>query len=143
MASANLAILVGNLGRDPELTYTQSGSACARFSIATSERYRDRNEEWQERTTWHNIVAWGRQAEVAKEYLSKGSPVYIEGRIDNRSYDDRDGNKRYVSEVVVRRLQLLGSRQGGGGGGSQDFNQSPPPGDDFPTESSQDDDLPF
>lgn len=141
MASANLAILVGNLGRDPELTYTQSGSACARFPIATSERYRDRNEEWQERTTWHNIVAWGRQAEVAKEYLTKGSPVYIEGRIDNRSFEDRDGNKRYISEVVVRRLQLLGARRGGGG--QEDFDQSPP-GEEFPTESSsQDDDLPF
>ncbi len=143
MASVNKAILIGNLGRDPELTYTPNGAACAKFSIATTEKYRDKNEEWQERTVWHNIVAWGRTAEIAKEYLSKGSPVYIEGRIDNRSYDDKDGNRRYISEVVVQRLQLLGGRRSDSSGGTTDFDQSAPQGD-FPSDSgSQDDDLPF
>lgn len=142
MASVNKAILIGNLGRDPELRYTPNGQAVTRFSIATSERFKDRNGEQQERTTWHNIVAWGRQAEVANEYLSKGSPVFIEGRIDNRSYDDKDGNKRYISEVIVQRLQFLG-RKGESTGGFE--GQPPPPADDeFPGDSSgQDDDLPF
>ncbi len=143
MASVNKAILIGNLGRDPEMRYTPNGQAVTKFSIATTERFKDKNGEQQERTTWHNIVAWGRQAEVAKEYLSKGRPVYIEGRIDNRSYDDKDGNKRYISEIVVQRMQFLGSKGDTSGGG---FDQTPPksPPDDFPTdESAQDDDLPF
>jgi single-strand DNA-binding protein len=143
MASVNKAILIGNLGRDPEMRYTPNGQAVTKFSIATTERFKDKNGEQQERTTWHNIVAWGRQAEVAKEYLSKGKPVYIEGRIDNRSYDDKDGNKRYISEVIVQKMQFLGSRGESSGGG---FDQTPPqpPPDDFPTDdSAQDDDLPF
>jgi len=141
MASVNKAILIGNLGRDPELKYTPSGQAVANFPIATTEKYKDRNGEMQERTTWHNIVAWGRQAEISKEYLSKGSPVYIEGRIDNRSYDDRDGNKRYISEVVVQRLQLLGRR---GETSQSEYNQAPPATESFPDSSSgEDDDLPF
>jgi len=143
MASVNKVILIGNLGRDPEMRYTPGGQAVARFSIATTERFKDRNGEQQERTTWHNIVVWGRQAEIAKEYLSKGRPVYIEGRIDNRSYDDKDGNKRYISEVVAQRMQFLGTRGEATGGG---FDQTAPPSppDDFPTDDSgQDDDLPF
>ena len=142
MASVNKAILIGNLGRDPEMRYTPNGTAVTRFSIATSERFRDKSGEMQERTTWHLIVAWGRQAEVAKEYLSKGSPVYIEGRIDNRSYEDNDGNTRYVSEVIVQRMQSLGRREGTSSSG---FDQSPPSPSDFPEEgqSGADDDLPF
>jgi single-strand DNA-binding protein len=143
MASVNKVILIGNLGRDPEMRYTPNGQAVTRFSIATTERFKDRNGEQQERTTWHNIVLWGRQAEIAKEYLSKGRPVYIEGRIDNRSYDDKDGNKRYISEVVVQRMQFLGSK-GESTGGRFDQAPPPPPEDEFPTEGSgQDDDLPF
>ena len=88
MASVNKAILIGNLGRDPELRYTPSGKAVASFSIATTEKWRDQNGEMQESTEWHNIVLWGRQAEIAKEYLAKGRPVYIEGRIQTRSYED-------------------------------------------------------
>ncbi len=142
MASVNKAILIGNLGKDPELRYTPNGQAVTKFSIATSERFKDRNGEQQERTTWHNIVAWGRQAEVANEYLSKGSPVFIEGRIENRSYDDKDGNKRYISEVIVQRLQFLG-RKGESSGGFEG-QPSPPADDEFPGDSSgQDDDLPF
>lgn len=143
MASVNKAILIGNLGRDPEMRYTPNGQAVTKFSIATTEKFKDKNGERQERTTWHNIVAWGRQAEVANEFLSKGKPVYIEGRIENRSYDDKDGNKRYISEVVVQRMQFLGSKGESTGGG---FDQTPPQSspDDFPTgESAQDDDLPF
>ncbi|MBU1319111.1 MAG: single-stranded DNA-binding protein [candidate division Zixibacteria bacterium] len=142
MASVNKAILIGNLGRDPEIKYTPSGQAVTNFSIATTERYKDKSGEMQERTTWHNIVAWGRQAEISKEYLSKGSPVYIEGRIDNRSYEDKEGNKRYISEVVVQRLQLLGRK---GESSSTSYDQSPPPQqNDFPDGGSgDDDDLPF
>ncbi len=143
MASVNKVILIGNLGKDPEMRYTPNGQAVTRFSIATSERFKDRNGEQQERTTWHNIVVWGRQAEIAKEYLSKGRSVYVEGRIDNRSYDDKDGNKRYISEIIVQRMQFLGSRGDSPGSG---FDQTPPsqPDDSFPPEdSAQDDDLPF
>ncbi len=142
MASVNKAILIGNLGRDPEMRYTQNGTAVTKFSIATTEKFKDKGGEWQERTTWHNIVTWGRQAEVAKEYLSKGSPVYIEGRIDNRSYEDKDGNKRYISEVVAQRMQFLGRK---GDTTSSGFDQSAPPEADFPeaATSGEDDDLPF
>ena len=142
MASVNKAILIGNLGKDPEMRYTPSGQAVTKFSMATTERFKDRNGEQQERTTWHNIVVWGRQAEIAKEYLAKGRSVYIEGRIENRSYDDKDGNKRYISEVVVQRMQFLSRKSDSAGG---DFEQQqPPPESDFPTEGSgENDDLPF
>jgi len=106
----NKAILIGNLGRDPDLQYTPSGTAVAKFTLATNEQWTGQDGQKNERTTWHNIVAWGKQAEVIKEYLSKGRQVYIEGRIDNRSYDDKEGNKRYISEVVVRNFQFLGTR---------------------------------
>jgi single-strand DNA-binding protein len=141
MASVNKAILIGNLGRDPEMRYTPNGTAVTRFSIATTERFRDKSGELQERTTWHNIVAWGRQAEVAKEYLSKGSPVFVEGRIENRSYEDNDGNTRYISEIISQRLQFLGRRDDSTSSG---FDQSPPQSADFPeAPSGEDDDLPF
>ncbi|MCD6186670.1 MAG: single-stranded DNA-binding protein [Desulfuromusa sp.] len=132
--SVNKAILVGNLGKDPELRYTASGKAVATFSLATTSSFKDR--EGNKQTEWHNIVAWGQLAEICGKYLHKGKQVYVEGRIQNRSYDDRDGNKRYISEVVVNEMQMLGSRddgqQGGGGGyaggqnqnqGSQSYNQ--------------------
>ena len=106
--SVNKAILLGNLGRDPELRYTPSGKAVASFSLATSERWTSQDGQKQESTTWHNIVVWGKLAEVMKEYLHKGSQVYIEGRIANRSYDDKDGNKKYVSEVVVQNFSFVG-----------------------------------
>lgn len=106
--SVNKAILVGNLGKDPELRYTPSGAAVATFSLATTERFKNRNGEQQERTEWHNIVAWGPLAEICGKYLSKGRQIYVEGRIQNRSYDDREGNKRYISEVVISEMQMLG-----------------------------------
>ena len=126
--SVNKAILVGNLGKDPELRYTPSGTAVATFSLATTERYKDRDGNRQERTDWHNIVAWRQLAEICGKYLHKGKQIYIEGKIQTRSYEDRDGNKRYITEIVADQMQMLGSRddsQGGGGygGGGQSYNQ--------------------
>ncbi len=116
--SVNKVILVGNLGKDPELRYTPSGTAVATFSLATTERYKDRDGNRQEKTEWHNIVAWRQLAEICGKFLHKGKQVYIEGKIQTRTYDDRDGNKRYITEIVVDQMQMLGSRdeQGGGGG---------------------------
>jgi single-strand DNA-binding protein len=139
--SVNKAILIGNLGKDPELRYTPGGRAVATFSLATSENWTGPDGEKKESTTWHNIVAWGKTAELAKEYLRKGRQVYIEGRIANRSYEDKEGNKKYISEVVVQTMQFLGGRpsgeSAGGGGGSEPA--------DLPTpeQHSGDDDLPF
>jgi len=130
MASVNKAILIGNLGADPELRYTQSGSAVANFNIATTEKWRDKDGQQQERTEWHRIVLWSRLAEIAKEYLRKGSSVYIEGRIQTRNYDDKDGVKRYITEIVGDRMQLLGARQGGGG--QSNAGGPPPPPDPLP-----------
>lgn len=127
--SVNKAILVGNLGKDPELRYTPSGTAVATFPIATTERFKDREGNRQERTEWHNIVAWRQLAEICGKYLHKGKQVYIEGKIQTRSYDDRDGNKRYITEIVADQMQMLGSRddsQGGSGGygGGRGYAQS-------------------
>ena len=124
--SVNKAILVGNLGKDPDLRYTPAGTAVATFSMATTERYKDRDGNRQEKTEWHNIVAWRQLAEICGKYLHKGKQVYIEGRIQTRSYDDRDGNKRYITEIVADQMQMLGSRddnQGGGYGGGQGYAQ--------------------
>lgn len=109
--SVNRVILIGNLGKDPELRYTPSGDAVANFSMATSERYKDRSGEQQERTEWHNIVAWRNLAEICGKYLQKGKQVYIEGKIQTRSYDDRDGVKRYITEVIADQMQMLGSKE--------------------------------
>lgn len=102
MPSVNRAILVGHLGRDPELRYTPNGMPLCKFSIATTEKYKD-----QETTTWHNIVAWNKTAEICAQYLKKGAAVYVEGRISNRKYQDQSGNDRYVSEIVAERVQFL------------------------------------
>lgn len=136
--SVNKAILIGRLGKDPELNYTAGGKAVAKFSLATSERWTGQDGQKNETTTWHNIVAWGRQAELCKEYLAKGREVYIEGRIDNRSYDDKEGIKKYISEVVVSNIQFLGSR--GGAGGTQPDGASEAPAG---ASGAGDDDLPF
>ena len=108
----NKAIIVGNLGRDPEVRFTQDGRAVARFSVATTERWTDQQGQRQERTEWHNIVVWGKQAETCGQYLSKGRQVFVEGSIRSRSYDDKDGNKRYITEIIARDVRFLG---GGGG----------------------------
>lgn len=120
--SVNKVILVGNLGKDPELRYTASGTAVANFSLATTERYKDRDGNSQEKTEWHNIVAWRQLAEICGKYLGKGRQVYIEGKIQTRSYEDRDGNRRYITEIVADQMQMLGrpgDDNSGGGGGYQ------------------------
>ena len=109
MAGVNKVILVGRLGRDPEVRYTPSGTAVANFSIATSEQWTNKDGEKQERTEWHKIVAWKRLGEICGEYLHKGSQIYIEGRLQTRDWEDRDGNKRYTTEVVAQNMQMLGS----------------------------------
>ncbi len=117
MASVNKVILVGNLGKDPEVRFTPSGRAVAKFSIATKESWMDQENSRQERTEWHNIVVWGKQAELCGQYLAKGRQVFIEGAIRSRNYDDKEGIKRYVTEIVAQRVQFLGGPGGGGGGG--------------------------
>jgi single-strand DNA-binding protein len=116
--SVNKVILVGNLGKDPELRYTPSGAAVATFSLATSERFKGKDGQMQEKTEWHNIVAWRNLAEICGKYLHKGKQVYIEGRIQTRSYDDRDGNKRYMTEIIADQMQMLGKIGEDGGGNS-------------------------
>ncbi len=135
--SVNKAILIGNLGKDPELRYTPGGRAVASFSLATKDQWTSQDGEKKESTIWHNIVCWGKTAELAKEYLRKGRQVYIEGRIVNRSYDDKDGNKRYVSEIVVQTLQFLGSKPTGEAAAAE------PEGAQAESRSGEDDDLPF
>ena len=139
MASVNKVILVGNLGRDPEIRYTQQGTAVANFSLATTDRFKNRGGEMQERTEWHRIVAWDKLAEICGQYLAKGRQVYIEGRLQTREWEDKDGNKRSTTEIVAQTMQMLGRRegQGGGGGGPSSSGPSEPMGD------APDDEIPF
>lgn len=116
MASVNKVILLGNLGRDPETRYTTGGDAVTNLNIATSEQWKDKNGEKQERTEWHRVVLFGRQAEIAGEYLKKGRSVYIEGRLQTRKYTDKDGVEKYSTEIVGDRMQLIGGAREGGGG---------------------------
>ena len=117
MASVNKVILLGNLGRDPETRYTTGGDAVTNLRIATTETWKDKSGEKQEKTEWHSVVLFGRQAEIAGEYLKKGRSVYIEGRLQTRKYTDKEGVEKYSTEIVGDRMQLLGGREGGGGGG--------------------------
>jgi single-strand DNA-binding protein len=119
MASVNKVILLGNLGRDPETRYTTGGDAVCNLSIATSEQWKDKNGEKQERTEWHRVVLFGRQAEIAGEYLKKGRSVYVEGRLQTRKYTDKDGVEKYSTEIVGDRMQLLGSGRDAGGGDAE------------------------
>ena len=124
----NKAILVGNLGRDPEMRYTQDGQAVANFTVATSERWTDRNtNERREQTEWHRVVCFRRLAEICGEYLHKGSKVYIEGRLQTRSWEGQDGQTRYTTEIVARDMKMLDSRGGGGGGGFGPDDPGAPP----------------
>jgi len=119
MASVNKVILVGNLGRDPEVRYTPSGAAVCTLRLATTRNWKNRDSgERQEETEWHSVVLYDRQAEIAGEYLKKGRPVYIEGRLKTRKWQDKDGHERYTTEIVADSMQLLGGREGGGGGGA-------------------------
>ena len=163
MASVNKVILVGNLGRDPEVRYMPNGDAVANYSIATTETWKDKNGMRQEKTEWHNIVMYRRLAEIAGEYLKKGSSVYIEGRLQTRKWQDKQGNDRYTTEIIADQLQMLGGRnsnaagQASGqdhgaaspsqpGGASTDDTPPPPrrkdpaPGGNF---DDMDDDIPF
>ena len=116
----NKAILIGRLGGDPEVRYTQNGTAVANFTLATNERWKDKDGQQQEQTEWHRIVAFARLGEICGEYLSKGSLVYIEGRIQTRQWEDKDGNKRYTTEIVAREMKMLDSRGQQSGGGYED-----------------------
>ena len=129
MAGINKAILLGRLGRDPEVRHTPDGRAVCNFSIATTENWKDKNGQKQEKTEWHNIVMYRRLAEIAGEYLKKGRPVYIEGRLQTRKWE-KDGVTRYTTEIIADQMQMLGSREGGGssnanydGGATDDMNQ--------------------
>lgn len=142
MAAVNKAIILGNLGRDPEVRYTSDGKAVTNFSVATTEKWRDRDGNPQERTEWHRIVVFDRLGEVCGEYLSKGSSVYVEGYLRTRSWDDREGNKRYTTEIVGRAVQFLSPR----GESGRQSGGAPPAGDDFAYEEGAgltDDDVPF
>jgi single-strand DNA-binding protein len=130
-------MLIGNLGKDPELRFTTSGRAVARFPIATSEQWTDKDGQKQERTEWHNIVCWGKQGENCGQYLTKGRPVFIEGSIQTRQYDDKEGNKRYITEIVAQRVQFLGSGRGASSG------DSPAPQDEGDIPAGGDEDIPF
>lgn len=110
MASVNKVILVGNLGRDPEIRYTPGGQPVANFTMATTDRWSDPSGEKKEKTEWHRIVVWGKQAEIAGEYLKKGRQVYVEGSLQTREWTDKEGNKRYTTEVRAQRFQMLGVR---------------------------------
>ena len=124
MASVNKVILLGNLGRDPETRYTTGGDAVTNLRIATTETWKDKSGDKQEKTEWHSVVLFGRQAEIAGEYLKKGRSVYIEGRLQTRKYTDKEGVEKYSTEIVGDRMQLLGGREGGGGGGGGDVEFS-------------------
>jgi single-strand DNA-binding protein len=161
--SVNKVILVGRLGRDPETRYTGSGQAVANFSLATDESYKDRNGERQKRTEWHKIVVWGKQAEIAQQYLKKGSLVFVEGRIQSREWQDKEGQKRTSFEIVANNFRMLGGRAegaaagaGGMGGGASrggdEADQSAPPEESFgggggstgsPGPEISDEDIPF
>src|SRR3982751_1350786 len=116
MASVNKVILIGNLGRDPETRFMPSGDAICNISIATTENWKDKNGEKQEKTEWHRVAFFGKLAEIAGEYLKKGSQVYVEGRLQTRKWQDKDGQDKYMTEIVASQMQMLGSRQGMGGG---------------------------
>lgn len=135
MASVNKVILVGNLGRDPEVRYMPNGEAVCNFSIATTDSWKDKSGAKQERTEWHNIVMYRKLAEIAGEYLKKGRPVYVEGRLQTRKWQTKEGQDRYTTEIIADQMQMLGGRDGGsnasydGGmdqGGMDDYNQAPP-----------------
>ena len=136
--SVNKVILIGNLGKDPEVKYTPSGTPVAKIALATNERFKDKSGEWQDRTEWHNVVLWQRLAEIAGEYLKKGGKVYIEGRLQTRQWEGQDGQKRYTTEVIAQTMLLLDPRTQGGGPG-------PGPREDsgFPSDEMEPDDIPF
>ncbi len=148
MLGVNKVILIGNLGKDPELRYTPGGQPVATFSLATTERWNDKNGQRQDRTEWHNIVVWGKLAELVNQYLKKGRSAYVEGKITTRSWDDRDGVKKYRTEIVANQVQFLGSSGSSSSDmGSSVMDQNVPGFDMAPMEpiggATVDEDLPF
>lgn len=141
MASLNKVMLIGNLGKDPEVRFTASGQAVASFSLATSEKFKGKTGEWEERTEWHNITLWGKLAEIAGEYLTKGKTIYVEGRLQTRKWQDKSGNDRYTTDIVGDKMQMLspkGERSGG------DTSSAPKTGgSNYEEPPFQDDDIPF
>jgi single-strand DNA-binding protein len=137
--SVNKVILIGNLGKDPEVKHTPQGTAVAKIALATNERFKDKDGQWQDRTEWHNVVLWARLAEIAGEYLKKGGKVYIEGRLQTRSWDDKQTNqKKWMTEVVASDLVLLGGRGEGSGGGDYSGGRSSGAGNGFDQRSPED-----
>jgi single-strand DNA-binding protein len=150
MAGINKVILVGNLGKDPELRHTPQGQAVCNFSIATSESWNDKSGQKQERTEWHRIVVWGKLGELCAKYLSKGRQAYIEGKLQTRAWDDKDGQKRYTTEVIALTVQFLGAGAGAGASRSSEMDSSasdpfgaPPEFGDSGSASSSNADIPF
>ena len=151
MGSVNKVILVGNLGRDAELRYTPGGAAVATLNMATTETWTDKSGQKQEKTEWHRVVFWGKVAESLTEYLTKGKQVYVEGRLETRQWNDKDGNKRYTTEIKGDKIVLLGGgggQRGGGmsrGGGEESMGggQAHSPGADATDQPLADDDIPF
>lgn len=153
MASLNKVMLIGNLGRDPEIRYMPSGDAIATLNLATTDNWKDKGGEKQERTEWHRVVMFGKQAEIAGEYLKKGSQIYIEGRLQTRKWTDKSNVERYTTEIVADRMQMLGGRSGSSGGGS--YEPPTDQGSDYPGNPSakpaasntgfddMEDDIPF
>jgi single-strand DNA-binding protein len=126
MASVNKVIIIGNLGKDPEMRYMPSGDAIANLRIATTDKYKDRGGEMQEVTEWHSVAFFGKTAEICGQYLKKGSQIYVEGSLRTRKWQDKDGNDRYTTEIRGDRMQMLGGRGGGGGGGGMADFDAPP-----------------
>ena len=149
--TVNKVILVGRLGKDPDLRYTPSGAAVVNFSMATNYSVRDQDGNFNDKTEWHRVVAYGRTAEVAGEYLSKGRLVYVEGRIQSRSWEDQNGQKRYITEIICNDLQLLSGRPGTGEEPTEPTEDMPQKSEDIPEEKPEqeqaadqpEDDLPF
>jgi single-strand DNA-binding protein len=149
--SVNKVILIGNLGKDPEVKFTPGGTAVAKFTLATNERYKDKSGEWQDRTEWHNIVAWQRQAEIVGEYVKKGNKIYIEGRLQTSSWEDKQtGEKKYRTEIIAQDLVLLGGRgeagdhEGGSRSRSASASSGPPPEQEVADGAHiTDEDIPF
>lgn len=135
MASVNKVILIGRLGRDPEVRYTQGGQAVGNFTLATNESWTDKGGQRQERTEWHKVVAWGKLAEQCRDFLAKGRQVYIEGRMQTRQWDDKEGQKRSTTEVVASQIVFLDRREGGGDDGVSGSAEGDP--------GLTDDDIPF
>ena len=145
MSTINKAIIIGNLGADPDVRYTQSNTAVANLSVATSERYKDRSGEWKETTEWHRVVAWDRLAEIAQEYLTKGSKIYVEGSIQTDSWEDKEGRKRYTTEIRARMIRMLDSKPGSNGqeAAKSGYGNEKLSSDVSVNEQELDEDLPF